>query len=68
MIGVPSNHGVQYFIGPASPRMFAVDGPVFGVCQKMSKKSKEVEKSQKKLEKSRNYGKNVKKSQISKKN
>ena len=36
VIGVPSNHGVQYFIGPASPRMFAVDGPVFGVCQKLS--------------------------------
>ena len=49
VIGVPSNHGVQYFIGPASPRMFAVDGPVFGVCQKMSKKSKEVEKSKKKV-------------------
>ena len=45
VIGVPSNHGVEYFRGSVSSRMFAVDGLVFGVCQKMSKKSKEVEKS-----------------------
>ena len=57
MIGVRSNHGVEYFGGLASPRMFAVDGPVFGVCQKLSKnvqKSKEVEKSQKKSKKVKN--------------
>ena len=62
MIGVRIYHGVEYFGGLASPRMFTVDGPVFGVCQKLSKnvqKSKEVEKSQK----SQKLAKNVKKCQ-----
>ena len=27
VIGVQSNHGVEYFGGPASPRLFAVEGP-----------------------------------------
>ena len=27
VIGVQSNHGVEYFGGPASPRVFAGDGP-----------------------------------------
>ena len=26
VIGVQSNHGVEYFGGPASPRLFAVEG------------------------------------------
>ena len=29
-IGVQSNHGVEYLKGPASPRVFAVDGPQRG--------------------------------------
>ena len=29
VIGVWSNHGVEYFRGPASPRVFAVDGRLF---------------------------------------